>query len=726
MHRSTRHTARSRAVTGLAISALTAGMIAGATGDALATGPTWRFEAAQNATLPGGLIKSVSCSAADACTAVGAYLDTSGINVTLAERWNGRTWRVQPTPNPDEDTVPAVSPDLLGVSCPTSDFCEAVGSYVLGTTVVSMALEWNGRSWKMQPIPVPTGTQTGGLDQVSCPTRMFCEAVGSYDGGFGNTVTLAATWNGTSWRVQPTPNPPPTGGTPPSGNLDAVSCVSAKFCEAGGTSQSTGATFAERWNGRSWRLQSVPGTGGVKSVSCASASFCEAVGNSLVDVWHGLSWRAQPIPGQGGLTAVSCPSAASCEAVGAVFSNGSVVSDAARWNGTKWSTQPTPNPVGATFTGLGSVSCPSASTCQAVGDSSETGTSNGGAALAETWNGHSWQLGHAVTPASATVNMLAGVSCVSARFCEAVGSHFDRTGNDDEANLAEMWNGTSWTIQATPDPQNQFGPTSNSFNAVSCVTTRFCEAIGTGPNGASAEVWNGTSWKVQTRPGGAVTPQSVSCATVNFCMSVDGFARVAIWNGSSWSAGPSVPGFSPAASVSCPSATDCEVVGSGPSGQNAAVWNGSTWTAQATAGPAGVVLDGVSCTAVKSCEAVGGVFGQGHTTTLAEVWNGTTWTIQPSPNPAISQGSELLSVSCASAGSCTAVGQYQYSFLGLFNTLAEVWNGKTWTLRSTPNNLNAGQNILNSVSCGAVGACTAVGQTDDLGETEAALIEAGD
>jgi hypothetical protein len=444
---------------------------------------------------------------------------------------------------------------------------------------------------------------------------------------------------------------------------------------------------------------------------------------NLTDVWHGLAWRTQTVPGTGVLLAVACASATFCEAVGGAGNFGSGVTEAVRWNGTAWTSQATPNPAGASSAGLNAVSCPSANSCQALGAYVDTSTNGTAAALAETWNGHSWQLGSAVAPASATTNTLGGVSCVGAHFCEAVGEHFNRTGNED--NLAETWNGTSWTIQAAPDPQGQFGPTSNSFNAVSCVSASFCEAVGNGANGASAEMWNGTSWTVQARPGAAVTPQSVSCVSAKFCMAVDG-SDVETWNGTSWSAGPQVTGFSPVTSVSCATTTYCEVVGGGPSGENAAVWNGSTWTVQATAGSAGVVLDGISCTATTSCEAVGTDFGQRPAATLAEVWNGSTWTIQPTPNPAISQGSTLQSVSCTSAASCTAVGQYQYTNLNLTNTLAEVWNGKAWTLRSTPNTRDVQQNILNSVSCGAPGVCTAVGQTQDIGLIQAALIESGD
>jgi len=716
------HRAGIRAGAGFAAFALTAAVIVTGAGDALASSPVWKTQASVNVTLPGGQIEAISCSAANACTAVGTDLNTSGINVILAERWNGSTWQRQPTPDPAEDTLPAVAPDLLGVSCPAKSFCEAVGQYLLGTTEIGMAESWNGRGWTWQPFPFPVAAAgSAGMGQVSCASARFCEAVGSYQGVAG-TQPLAAVWNGTSWRLQ---YPPAPAGAQFE-QFDAVSCASPTFCEAwgGGNAGNPGPTIAERWDGKSWHMQTVPSNTTVDSVSCVSARFCEAVGSSAgvadADVWNGSSWRAQTMPGPGGtLAGVSCAATAFCEAVGEYFSNGNVLGQAAVWNGKAWSAQVPPNPATAGVTDLNAVSCVSASACEAGGDS-RAAQGDPPRALAEAWNGHSWRLRSVVAPLGATSNSLRDVSCVSAAFCEAVGSHSDNAGNT--VNLAEIWNGTSWTVQATPSPLNEFGPTSDQLTSISCVSTQFCEAVGP----ASAEVWNGTSWQVQTTPAGAVTPTSVSCATVDFCMTVNGFGQVVIWNGTAWSVGPKVTGFSQVASVSCLSASFCEAVGEGPSGENAAVWNGTSWSAQPTAGPAGVVLNAVTCPAVNSCEAVGAVYGLGNPVTLAETWNGSTWTVQLTPNPSVSQGSVFNSVSCVSASSCTAVGQYQFSNLGLSDTLAEVWNGTTWSLRSTPSNINAGQNILSGVSCVTGPACVAVGQTADLGLVQSTLIEAGD
>lgn len=104
---------------------------------AAATGlahPEWVLDNSPNVTVPGGQIASVSCSALDACTAVGTAVGSSGLSGPLAERWNGTSWTLRRIPNPATFTVPVSSPELVGVSCPAAKFCEAVGSYQLGLT----------------------------------------------------------------------------------------------------------------------------------------------------------------------------------------------------------------------------------------------------------------------------------------------------------------------------------------------------------------------------------------------------------------------------------------------------------------------------------------------------------------------------------------------------------------------------------------------------------------
>src|SRR5271165_289684 len=221
-----------------------------ADGGALAANTTWTIQKSPNATLAGGQLEAVSCSSSASCTAVGQYLNPSGITVTLAERWGGAAWQKEATPNPAGDTTPSVSPELLGVSCPASGFCAAVGEYQEQFASASLAETWNGSKWTLQPFPVPAGSSSPELSQVSCTSAKFCEAVGSYtDDSDFNTSPLAAAWNGTTWNLQSTPSQVNSSGF--TAGFTAVSCTSPSSCEAWGSGNSNNPApdVAEQWNG---------------------------------------------------------------------------------------------------------------------------------------------------------------------------------------------------------------------------------------------------------------------------------------------------------------------------------------------------------------------------------------------------------------------------------------------------------------------------------------------
>jgi len=133
----------------------------------------------------------------------------------------------------------------------------------------------------------------------------------------------------------------------------------------------------------------------------------------------------------------------------------------------------------------------------------------------------------------------------------------------------------------------------------------------------------------------------------------------------------------------------------------------------------------VSCPTASSCEAAGtyNLQSTGTAVTVAEVWNGTAWAVQHSPNPTASLGSSLAGVWCTAANSCTAVGNFTTTATG--RALAEVWNGTSWTLQSTPNPGGMANNVLTGLSCGALRTCTAVGSTQP-GLFQQTLAEAGD
>jgi hypothetical protein len=234
----------------------------------------------------------VSCTSATACTAVGYYLNASNVYVTLAERWNGTAWAVQPIPNPAGATS---YQSLYGVSCTSATACTAVGNYHNASGVyVTMAEQWNGTAWAVQPTPNPAGANLYG---VSCTSGTACTAVGSYLNTRGVTVTLVERWNGTVWAIQSTPN---RAGAKLS-SLHGVSCTSATACTAigdFGNATSVSAPFGERWNGTAWAMQSTPNPAGatqsyLHGVSCTSVTACTAIGDfgNASNVWVTLAER---------------------------------------------------------------------------------------------------------------------------------------------------------------------------------------------------------------------------------------------------------------------------------------------------------------------------------------------------------------------------------------------------------------------------------------------------
>jgi hypothetical protein len=355
------------------------------------------------------------------------------------------------------------------------------------------------------------------------------------------------------------------------------------------------------------------------------------------------------------LYGVSCTSAASCTAVGNSDTAPPVTTSLAeRWNGTRWTIQHTPNPR-VVLTYLYAVSCPSQTECMSVGAPND---------LAERWNGATWTIQRTpqfTNPAEGAI--LYGVSCASSTACTAVGT----TGSPASQlpiTLAVRWNGTAWTVQSTPNRSTPAGGT--YLKAVSCADRTACTAVGFVGNEDIAEgnvplamSWNGAKWTIQSTPTPASTNNTnlngVSCVSATACMAV-GYAAESSGNGSL-----------PLAESS----------------------NGAAWTIQPMPAPPGegieTTLYGVSCTSRNACTAVGDFYNPVNSSTqsLAERWNGSAWTIQPTVNPG--NDVDLYSVSCASPTACTAVGRTFGGATTGWTSLIEQWNGTTWIRVSSPN-----------------------------------------
>jgi len=210
-----------------------------------------------------------------------------------------------------------------------------------------------------------------------------------------------------------------------------------------------------------------------------------------------------------------------------------------------------------------------------------------------------------------------------------------------------------------------------------------------------------------------------ACRTLTHCVAVGANApQMATklvaerWNGSSWSTiampKPADTGDVAPGDVACPADHECVAVGVGyqrtGSGYFAIAehWNGSRWTAARAADPGSSSLVGaVSCPSARSCYAVGQYTPRGSLAwaPLIEHWDGGQWFQQTAPVPPGTSYGSLSGVSCPTAKFCVAVGTDGAG------ALIERWNGRRWSA-SVPSSPSA---MLYGVSCPSAASCFAVG-----------------
>jgi hypothetical protein len=279
-----------------------------------------------------GQLLGVACVAADSCVAVGSYVDASHTEVPLVERYDGASWRIQPT----QDFDAAYVARLQSVSCASSRACTAVGfvTPVGPGGEQALAERWDGTSWTRQPVPLADTLLSTPFHGVSCPAIGICAAVGEWQFDPDQLTVTAARWDASGWQIQ---SPPLPAGADRS-SLSAVSCAGAEDCVAVGDTNPVpaphyGLPLVERWDGTSWRVEAAPAPAGtdnspLAAVSCSAKRSCSAVGGwfdaggyrTLAERWDGARWAIEPTPDAPGaadvLTGISCTSPRACTAVG--------------------------------------------------------------------------------------------------------------------------------------------------------------------------------------------------------------------------------------------------------------------------------------------------------------------------------------------------------------------------------------------------------------------------
>src|SRR5665213_892968 len=167
------------------------------------TSTTWSIVTSPNtsATLRNNLT-GVACTSATACTGVGFSVDGASIFHTLIEQWNGNTWSIVSSPN----TSTTRDNLLRSISCTSATACTAVGDYDSGSAYQTLVERWNGTTWSIVTSPNTGTTQDNVLYGVSCTSATACTAVGYDSLASGYAQTLAEQWNGTTWSIVTSPS----------------------------------------------------------------------------------------------------------------------------------------------------------------------------------------------------------------------------------------------------------------------------------------------------------------------------------------------------------------------------------------------------------------------------------------------------------------------------------------------------------------------------------------
>jgi hypothetical protein len=386
---------------------------------------------------------------------------------------------------------------------------------------------------------------------------------------------------------------------------------------------------------------------------------------------------------------------------------------------------------------LDQVSCASAGNCSAVGG--YAGSSGLPQALLMTETGGVWRAGvKAALPPNARAGdgFPVAVSCASAGNCSAVGSYLNRSKNMRPLLLSEKAGRWATGVEAKLPRNAATRKQIASLESVSCASSGKCSAVGgyfdkSGNSQAlllakSAGRWRtGVEAKLPANAapthkyaGETVLLLAVSCASAGHCSAVGSYCAVRACNriGS----------------------------GSGSSGEQGLLLTETarTWTRgveaklPANAARTGPLqyLNSISCASVGNCTAVGSYLEspqKGHLVLLTETaghWaRGVTGSLPANAAPPAAQAElGVNSVSCSSAGNCTAAGNY--SGPGQDNTQPLLLTEKAgaWAPGvgvALPTNASAPyQYSWVTVSCASAQNCSGVGFYADNSNAQQGLL----
>ncbi len=310
-------------------------------------------------------INAVACSGLNTCVAVGSFRTSAGNQPLVVNEVNG-VWSAGRRLNLPSGAVASTASapnritELLGVACPVTGGCVAVGTYdTAGGFEPMMATEVNGVWRNPTSVALPSGApgtnQAASLNAISCAGVGNCVGVGTYAENSSDQESWSVTESAGTWSAAVnTPLPSGFLTVDQEASLNGVSCHAAGDCTAVGTFVGTVDALSDdeayvvtstkgTWNAASAVAIALPddaaATGtdsfnGLNAVSCPSVANCVAVGQyatttgyvplavtESAGVWSSGVRVAAPVTSLSGtpiadLIAIDCSTTTSCEAVG--------------------------------------------------------------------------------------------------------------------------------------------------------------------------------------------------------------------------------------------------------------------------------------------------------------------------------------------------------------------------------------------------------------------------
>ena len=311
-------------------------------------------------------------------------------------------------------------------------------------------------------------------------------------------------------------------------------------------------------------------------------------------------------------------------------------------------------------------------------------------------------------------NILNGVSASSATDAWAVGSLCCSIRNSGTGALAEHWDGSAWTVVLGPDARFQ----DETLNAVADVSPTDAWAVGrvkqSGYNGGTPLIlhWDGSGWQTIAPPTGVTGElRAVSRDRVGGAWAVgdDGHGHpLAVRCNAAACANVSVPEVGAVGhlrGIKAFAPDDAWAVGDSGNRTLVIHWDGVGWSVVPSPNPDPNIniLHAVAGIAGDDLWAVGRMARSyadtgvpPGTRTLAMHWDGTSWSAVSTPNAGYQD--VLSGVAATGPAAVTAVGTFQdVDGGGVLRTLAEGWDGSSWTTVATPN-VGTADNLLRAAA----------------------------